>query len=240
MTNRIAIYTDGACRGNPGPGGWGVFIPQGLDGQGEPLRLCGGEERTTNQRMELDAALQALRLLDERDVDFNAVELVSDSQYVIKGISQWLAGWVRNGWVTGAGKPVANDDLWRAVYDTLAGRYIRCRWVKGHQGDSGNEEADRLAREGAQGRTSETVLPPAQEFPYKTAYAVSVAGFRGAAEAVAVFRYPKAAAECASQCVQWELGGDVETHPLGAQVAASLPPAPRTWTHGPILLHQRR
>ena len=134
----IDIYTDGACSGNPGPGGWGVVIYR----DGETEELCGGEAETTNNRMELQAAIEALRATE------GDVRLFTDSQYVKNGVTQWIDGWKRNGWKTSARKPVKNQDLWRALDEATQGRGIDWRWVKGHAGDPGNERADALARQG--------------------------------------------------------------------------------------------
>ncbi|MEM9495927.1 MAG: ribonuclease HI [Pseudomonadota bacterium] len=138
----MEIYTDGACSGNPGPGGWGVLILN----DGEEVELYGGEAETTNNRMEMMAAIEALTAASEGE----PVRLYTDSQYVKNGITQWIAGWKRNGWKTASKKPVKNQDLWQAL-DTLASaRTVEWRWVKGHAGDAGNERADALARRGAE------------------------------------------------------------------------------------------
>lgn len=136
----LEIYTDGACRGNPGPGGWGVLM---LSDEGEQ-RFCGGEKHTTNNRMELTAAIEALqRLAEGADIILH-----TDSEYVRKGITQWMTNWKRNGWRTAAKKPVKNSDLWR-ILDQQAQRHnVDWRWVKGHAGDPGNEAADQLANQG--------------------------------------------------------------------------------------------
>ncbi|MGE0409975.1 MAG: ribonuclease HI [Amphiplicatus sp.] len=136
----IEIYTDGACAGNPGPGGWGVLIIEG----GRRRELFGGEAATTNNRMELTAALEALRAT----ADASAVILHTDSQYLRNGILDWMIRWKRNGWRTADGKPVKNKDLWEALDAARAARKIDWRWVKGHNGDPGNERADELARIG--------------------------------------------------------------------------------------------
>jgi ribonuclease HI len=136
----VTIYTDGACRGNPGPGGWGVL----LLAKGKERELCGGELATTNNRMELTAAIRGLSALTRR---CNVV-VYTDSEYVRRGIDEWLAGWKERGWKNAARKPVKNKDLWVAL-DKLAGMHdVSWRWVKGHAGDPGNERADQLANLG--------------------------------------------------------------------------------------------
>ena len=141
MVNRVAIYTDGACSGNPGPGGWGAVLTSG------PHRkeISGGESETTNNRMELTAAIEALRALSGRV----KVDLYTDSTYVKKGITEWIASWKRNGWRRRSGKrllPVKNEDLWRE-FDRLAAEHeIAFHWVEGHAGHTENERADALAR----------------------------------------------------------------------------------------------
>ena len=140
MTDRVEIFTDGACRGNPGPGGWGAI----LRSNGRERELYGGERDTTNNRMELVAAISALEAL-KRPCQ---VTLTTDSQYVRKGITEWLHGWKRNGWKTAAKKPVKNAELWQAL-DAAASRHeIDWRWVKGHAGHAENERADALANRG--------------------------------------------------------------------------------------------
>lgn len=136
----VLIYTDGACKGNPGPGGWGAWLRSGSHAK----ELSGGENPTTNQRMELTAAIQALRALKGP----SDVVLYTDSTYVLKGITSWINGWKRNGWLNSAKKPVVNADLWRALDEAAAPHTIDWRWVKGHAGDEGNERADALANEG--------------------------------------------------------------------------------------------
>ena len=139
MANKVVIHTDGACRGNPGPGGWGAILEAG----GRERTLSGAEAATTNNRMELQAAIAALQALN-RACD---VELVTDSQYVRRGITEWLAQWKRRGWLTAGRRPVANADLWREL-DAAASRHtVHWRWVKGHSGHPGNERADRLAND---------------------------------------------------------------------------------------------
>ena len=136
----VVIYTDGACSGNPGPGGWGAV----LQGSGKEKELHGGEPLTTNNRMELMAAIQALEAL-QRPAQ---VTLHTDSKYLLDGITKWIKGWQRNGWLTSAKKPVKNDDLWRRLIEAMSRHEITWQWVKGHAGDPGNERADELARRG--------------------------------------------------------------------------------------------
>jgi len=140
MSNKVIIYTDGACKGNPGPGGWGVFLSY----QGKQKELCGGELDTTNNRMELMAAIKALSSL-KRDCE---VELYTDSQYVKKGINEWMDGWKKRGWKTAAKKPGKNKDLWIALDKCVQQHQVEWKWVKGHSGDPGNEKADDLANQG--------------------------------------------------------------------------------------------
>ena len=137
----VIIYTDGACKGNPGPGGWGVLMISG-DHRRE---LHGGETRTTNNRMELTAAIEALRALKRHC----RVRLFTDSSYVKQGIETWIHGWKRNGWRTADKKPVKNADLWQTLDELAATHRVEWRWVKGHAGDPGNERADVLANRGA-------------------------------------------------------------------------------------------
>ena len=140
MTSRVAIWTDGACSGNPGPGGWGAI----LRADGRERELCGGEAATTNNRMELTAAIAALEALKRPC----RVELHTDSQYLRGGVTTWIHAWKRNGWRAADKKPVKNDDLWRRL-DAAAERHeVDWRWVKGHAGDEMNERADALARQG--------------------------------------------------------------------------------------------
>ena len=137
---RVTIYTDGACSGNPGPGGWGVLFRYG-DTEKE---LCGGEAETTNNRMELMAAIKALSTL-KRPME---VDLYTDSTYVRDGITKWIHNWKRNGWRTAAKKPVKNADLWQTLDEALARHAVNWHWVKGHAGHPDNERADMLARKG--------------------------------------------------------------------------------------------
>jgi ribonuclease HI len=136
----VVIYTDGACSGNPGPGGWGVVMRW----QDHDKELHGGEALTTNNRMELMAAIQALEALKRP----SNVSLHTDSKYLLDGITKWIAGWQRNGWLTSAKKPVKNDDLWRRLVEAMSRHEVTWLWVKGHAGDPGNERADELARLG--------------------------------------------------------------------------------------------
>jgi ribonuclease HI len=140
MTDAVIIYTDGACRGNPGPGGWGVI----LNYKGKIKELYGAEKHTTNNRMELMAAIQALETLTEPC----SVRLNSDSSYVLKGITDWMPNWKKKGWVTAAKTPVKNEDLWRRLDAAIAKHKVEWKWVKGHSGDTGNDRADALANLG--------------------------------------------------------------------------------------------
>nr|WP_312894631.1 ribonuclease HI [Nonomuraea soli] len=143
VTDVVVIYTDGACRGNPGPGGWGCLLQYG----GHQRELKGGEPATTNNRMELMAAIQALEALT-RPCE---VRLYTDSTYVRSGITSWIAGWKRNGWKTAGREPVKNADLWQRLEEAAGRHRVEWLWVKGHNGDPGNERADELARLGCEG-----------------------------------------------------------------------------------------
>jgi ribonuclease HI len=134
------IFTDGACRGNPGPGGWGAILISG----GHEREICGGALATTNNRMEMTAAIEALEALKRPC----KVELHTDSQYLRTGITEWLAGWKARGWRTADKKPVKNEDLWRRLDEARARHTVEWRWVKGHNGHELNERADGLARKG--------------------------------------------------------------------------------------------
>jgi len=136
----ITVYTDGACSGNPGPGGWGVLI----ENNGTTQELCDGESLTTNNRMELMAAIKALEFIEPG----TPIRLVTDSNYVKDGITSWLPKWKKNGWKTAAKKPVKNDDLWRLLDARSQRHQVTWEWVKGHAGHPGNERADALARQG--------------------------------------------------------------------------------------------
>ena len=141
-SSRVQVWTDGACKGNPGPGGWGVLLRSGA----HERELFGGEANTTNNRMELLAVIEALKALKRPCV----LEVHTDSQYVQKGMTEWLEGWKRRGWLTAARKPVKNADLWRTL-DELVGRHrVSWHWVRGHAGDPGNERADALANRGVE------------------------------------------------------------------------------------------
>ncbi len=140
MTPSVVVHTDGACSGNPGPGGWGAVLHYA----DREKVLCGGELATTNNRMELMAAIQALEALTKPC----RVELHTDSQYVQKGIGEWIHGWKRRGWLTADKKPVKNDDLWKRLDAARARHDVDWRWIKGHAGHEHNERADALARQG--------------------------------------------------------------------------------------------
>ena len=137
----VRIYTDGACKGNPGPGGWGALLKKG----GKELELFGGEAQTTNNRMELMGVIRALESLT---VVPSNVEIYTDSQYVHKGISEWISGWKRKGWITSDKKPVKNVDLWKRLDEAVAKHQIKWHWVRGHAGHPENERADALANKG--------------------------------------------------------------------------------------------
>jgi ribonuclease HI len=136
----VEIFTDGACRGNPGPGGWGTLMRYGE----QEKKLWGGSKDSTNNRMELQAAIEGLAALRESC----RVSLTTDSQYVRQGITQWLVGWKRNGWKTSAKQPVKNVDLWQQLDEQVARHQVDWHWVKGHSGHRENEIADRLANRG--------------------------------------------------------------------------------------------
>ena len=140
--NKVEIYTDGACRGNPGPGGWGAALMYG----DKRKEICGGENNTTNNRMELMAAIQALTTLN-RECELT---LYTDSQYVRKGITEWIENWKKRGWMTAAKQPVKNADLWRLLDEQVARHKVEWVWVKGHAGNEGNELADQLANKGVE------------------------------------------------------------------------------------------
>jgi len=137
---KIEVFSDGACKGNPGPGGWGALLRYG----DIEKSLCGGEKNTTNNRMELMAAIEALKSLKE----ICEVDLTTDSQYVRKGITEWIHNWKKNGWKTSAKKPVKNADLWQALDEQVTKHNVNWHWIKGHSGHRENEIADELANQG--------------------------------------------------------------------------------------------
>lgn len=140
MSQIVRIYTDGACKGNPGPGGWGCLLSYG----GFEKSFFGGEEATTNNRMELMAAIKSLELLNRPC----QVILTTDSEYVRKGVLEWMAGWKKRGWLTSAKQPVKNKDLWQRLDRAHKAHNVEWKWVKGHSGHPGNERADDLANQG--------------------------------------------------------------------------------------------
>ena len=140
MSKPVDIHTDGACSGNPGPGGWGALLSY----NGKTREISGGEAETTNNRMEMMAAIQALETLT-RNVN---ARLHTDSTYLKDGVTKWMANWKTNGWKTANRKPVKNVDLWQRLETALSGHRVEWHWVKGHAGDPGNERADELARQG--------------------------------------------------------------------------------------------
>jgi ribonuclease HI len=142
----VQIYADGACRGNPGPGGWGAILREGLSEK----EIFGGEPQTNNNRMELTAVIRALETL----VQPSAVEVYTDSQYVQKGISEWLPDWKRRGWRTADRKPVKNVDLWQQLERAASRHRVNWHWVKGHAGHPENERADALANRGVEEQSS--------------------------------------------------------------------------------------
>ena len=136
----VVMYADGACKGNPGPGGWGVLLQSG----GREKEMYGGEAQTTNNRMELTAVIEGLRSLKER----STVRVYTDSQYVQKGISEWIHSWKKRGWMTSDKKPVKNVDLWKMLDEAAQQHQVSWHWVKGHAGHPENERADALANRG--------------------------------------------------------------------------------------------
>ena len=138
---QVTIFTDGACKGNPGPGGWGVLLRMGA----HEKEMSGGQEDTTNNRMELMAAIRGLEALNQSCV----VDLYSDSKYVIDGITKWIHSWHKRGWVSAAKKPVANADLWRELWDATGRHEVTWHWVKGHSGHTENDRVDQLASDEA-------------------------------------------------------------------------------------------
>ena len=140
MNKEVIVYTDGACSGNPGPGGWGATIKIG----DETFEIFGGEDNTTNNRMELIAAIKALEYLNEN----HKITLYTDSNYVKDGITKWIFNWKKNNWKTSTKKPVKNSDLWIQLDEIQNKREVKWNWIKGHAGNLGNERADELARMG--------------------------------------------------------------------------------------------
>jgi ribonuclease HI len=140
MNETVVVYTDGACRGNPGPGGWGVVLSY----KGNMKELFGGENETTNNRMELLAVISALEALSKPC----KVQINSDSKYVLQGISEWMENWKKRGWKTASKSPVKNEDLWRRLDTARLMHEVEWKWVKGHSGDKGNDRADALANLG--------------------------------------------------------------------------------------------
>lgn len=147
---RAAIHTDGSCAGNPGPGGWAAIIHAPAHGEGEPIVVTGGVAHSTNNRMELTAAIEALKAFPN-----GAATVFSDSQYLVRGMTEWIRPWKSHGWKNAAGAKVRNRDLWKELDALVAGRDIAWVWIKGHDGQAQNEEADRLAGEAARRAASE-------------------------------------------------------------------------------------
>jgi ribonuclease HI len=143
VADRVEAFTDGACKGNPGPGGWGVLLRWGETEK----ELCGGEALTTNNRMELTAVIRALEALTRP----TRIEITTDSQYVKRGVTEWMARWKRNGWMTAAKQPVKNRELWESLDRALGPHRVSWHWVKGHAGHPENERADALANRGIPG-----------------------------------------------------------------------------------------
>jgi ribonuclease HI len=140
---QVEIFTDGACRRNPGPGGWAAMLRTTIDGTANEKMISGAETESTNNRMELQAAIEGLKALKNPC----QVDLTTDSQYVRQGITQWIAGWKRNGWQTAAKKPVKNQDLWMALDEVIAPHKVQWHWVKGHSGHRENELVDQAAND---------------------------------------------------------------------------------------------
>ena len=140
---QVEIFTDGACRRNPGPGGWAAMLRTTINGTANEKMISGAETESTNNRMELKAAIEGLKALKNPC----QVDLTTDSQYVRQGITQWIAGWKRNGWQTAAKKPVKNQDLWMALDEVIASHKVQWHWVKGHSGHRENELVDQAAND---------------------------------------------------------------------------------------------
>ena len=138
----VTLYTDGACKGNPGPGGWGAWLISG----GHQKELCGGARSTTNNQMEMTAVIEALATLKRSC----RIQLYTDSEYVLKGMTEWMPGWIKRGWRTAAGQPVKNAELWQRLAALVALHEIDWHWFKGHAGHEGNEKADQLANRGVE------------------------------------------------------------------------------------------
>lgn len=144
--NVISMWTDGACKGNPGTGGWGALVY--VSGSDEPVELYGGERDTTNNRMELKAVIEGLKSLGDNPTLFKTIYIYTDSQYVKNGMTSWVSGWIKNGWRTAKKEPVKNADLWRELNSLCEQFKPTWRWVRGHNGDPNNERADQLANKG--------------------------------------------------------------------------------------------
>lgn len=159
--NKITIFTDGSSRGNPGPGGWGAIVLSGK----EIYELGGREDMTTNNRMELSAAIEALKSVDSTD----SITLFSDSQYVIKGITEWVDGWVKKNWKNSQKKPVMNRDLWEKLIEVSSGKKIDWKYVKGHAENPGNNRCDEIATSFADGEPTKLYKGNIDTYPYKVA-----------------------------------------------------------------------
>jgi ribonuclease HI len=145
LTTKVTIFSDGSCLGNPGPGGWAALLVTLKDGERHERELIGGEDHTTNNRMELSAALEGLRVLKRPC----AVEVVTDSNYLVKGMTEWMRGWIKRGWKNSKKQPVENRDLWEALLEASEDHDVKWTWVKAHAGHPENERVDDLARDEA-------------------------------------------------------------------------------------------